>query len=400
MHARPDTVAPVALLPTVLILGLLASFGPLAIDMYLPALPAIGHDLGVGPGQVQLTLSAFFIGFAGGQLVYGPVSDRWGRRPALVGGIVLFVATSALCAISPSIEWLTAFRLLNALGGGAGVVVARAVVRDRFSTDHAARVLSFVMLVTGLAPLLAPLIGGQVLLWLGWRAIFWLLAGFGAVALLAVLTWLPESRPKRPTTAAPLAADVARIAADPRALAGIMAGGAAFAGMFAYISGTPFVYIELFAVSPQAYGVLFAINVIGIMAGAVVNVRLVLHHGARRMIAIAATTAALAALALLLAAITGAGGLAGIVVPLFVYMSTLNVISANALSLAAEAHAARAGSVAALFGATQFALGAVAGLAVGQLHDGTPVPMAAVIAACGLLCLLAQRIAVRRPPDR
>jgi len=403
MSSSRDSVSSQRVLSTVLILGVLAAFGPLSIDMYLPGLPTIGRELDAGAGQVQLTLSAFFVGFAGGQLLYGPFSDRWGRRPVLVGGISLYVAASALCAISPNIETLIAFRLLHALGGGAGVVVARAVVRDRFPTDQAARVLSFMMLVTGLAPLLAPLIGGHVLVWFGWRAIFWLLTGFGLMALVAVLAWLPESRPAERRPARPFRTvftGYGRVLGDLRTLACILAGGTAFAGMFAYISGTPFVYIELFGIAPQAYGYLFALNVLGIMGGAVLNARLVLHCGAPVMISIGGIVAALSGVALLITAISGTGGLLGIVVPLFFYMSTLNLISANAMALAAEAHADRAGTVAALFGAGQFGLGAVAGSAVGLLHDGSAMPMAVVIAVCGVLCLLSQRIALHLPRQR
>jgi DHA1 family bicyclomycin/chloramphenicol resistance-like MFS transporter len=376
------------------ILGLLGAFGPMSVDMYLPALPAIGDDLVASTGSVQLTLSAFFVGFALGQLAYGPLSDRFGRRPMLISGIGLYVVTSAMCALSPDIESLIGYRLLHALGGGAGTVVARAVVRDHFDTDQGARVLSFMMLVTGVAPLLAPIAGGYVLKWLGWRAIFWLLSGFGALALMTVVIALPESNPPERRARSRLlgvfTGYVAVIRSAP-ALGSILSGGAAFAGMFAYISGTPFVYIELFGVAPEHYGYLFGLNIVGMMIGAFLNGRLVVRYGAPRLMAIGTVLAAVSGAILVVTAWSGAGGLIGIVIPLLFYLASLSVIGANAIARAAANFPERAGAVAALFGATQFGLGAVAGSAVGQLHDGSPVPMAAVIAACGVLSLLADR---------
>lgn len=385
--------------PLIWILGLLAAFGPMSIDMYLPSLPAIGRDLSATAADVQLTLSAFFVGFAVGQLVYGPLSDRYGRRPMLLTGISLYVVTSALCALSPDVDDLIVYRLLHALGGGAGTVVARAIVRDKFDTDRGARMLSFMMLITGLAPLLAPLIGGQVLTLFGWRAIFWVLAGFGLICLLTVLFWLDETNPPDRRSRRGLLqtfAGYAEVLTHRKAVGCILAGGSAFAGMFAYISGTPFVYIELFGVAPTHYGYLFGLNVVGLMAGAYLNGRLVLRFGARRLMAVGTGMLVLAGIALLAAAWTGAGGLVGIVLPLFFYVAPLSFIGANAIARATADFPDRAGGVAAVFGAAQFGFGAIAGAAVGQLHDGSAVPMALVIAVCGLLCVLADRLLAAR----
>lgn len=385
------------------ILGMLAAFGAMSVDMYLPSLPTIGRDLGASPAEVQLTLSSFFVGFAIGQLLYGPLSDRYGRRPILLFGITLYIATSALCATSESIESLTAFRFLHALGGGAGSVVARAIVRDRFDLARRARALSLMMVIMGIAPLLAPLAGGQILALAGWRAIFWLLTGFGAVCLVATLWRIEESNPatgRRRTPLYRLFSGYARVIRHRDAMGCILAGGFVFAGMFAYISGTPFVYIEYFGVPPEAYGFLFGLNVIALMGGAYANTRLAGRFGLRRLMAGAALSTAGAGLLLLAAAWTGAGGLAGIVVPLFLYMAGLNLIAVNAIALATEDFPYDAGAVTALFGGVQIGLGAVAGIAVGQLHDGTPVPMSAVIAACGLLAVAAERGLRPRHPRR
>lgn len=374
------------------ILGLLTAFGPMSIDMYLPSLPRIAEELAATPGDVQLTLSAFFVGTAVGQLLYGPLSDRFGRRPMLLGGITLYIATSALCALSTTIEALIAFRFLHALGSGAGMVIARAVVRDLFDTEGAARALSLMMLVMGVAPMFAPLVGGQILATFGWRAIFWLLTGFGVLCLLAVLIRLPESNPPERRMRAGFRALIGGfgdILGNRMALGCILSGGFAFAGMFAYISGTPFVYIQYFGVPAEYYGFLFGLNIFGMMLWAALNARLVARRGAVGMMRVGVVQLFLGGGLLLIAGITGGFGLLGIVVPLFIYMSALNPVAANALARASEPFPRQAGSTAALFGSVQFLLGAVAGTAVGQFHDGTPLPMAMVIAACGLFALLA-----------
>lgn len=384
------------------ILGLLTAFGPMSIDMYLPSLPKIGSELLATPGDVQLTLSAFFVGSAIGQLFYGPLSDRFGRRPMLLGGIVLYIATSALCAVSTSIEALIVFRFLHALGSGAGMVIARAVVRDLFDTAGAARALSLMMLVMGIAPMFAPLVGGQILAVFGWRAIFWLLTVFGVVCLLAVLFRLPESHPADRRIRSGWGEQLrgfGEILTNRMAFGCILSGGFAFAGMFAYISGTPFVYIQYFQVPAEYYGFLFGLNIAGMMAWAALNARLVVGRGARGMMLIGVVQLAVGGGLLVAAGMTGAFGLIGIVLPLFIYMSSLNPVAANALARASEPFPRRAGATAAIFGFTQFTLGALAGTAVGQLHDGTPLPMAAIIGACGLLSLLAHFWAGRGAPS-
>jgi len=382
-----DVPRPRALIVT---LGALVAFGPMSIDMYLPSLPSIARDFSVPLSEVQLTLSTFFLGFAGGQLVYGPLSDRFGRRPVLLAGIAAYVATSALCALSTGIAMMLAARLVQALGGGAGSVIARAVLRDLFESNRAAQALSQLALITGLAPLAAPLVGGQVLLWLGWRAIFWVLTGFGALCLLAAASIVPETHPasRRQMLRLPaMLGGYLRVLGHRQALGNVLAGGCAFMGMFAYISGTPFVYIEHFGVPPEAYGFLFGLNILGMMGGAALNARLVVRKGARRMMGYALAQMAAAGVLLLAVGGSGAFGLPGVVVPLFLYLCVLNPAGANAIARTTERFPRQAGAAAALFGATQFGLGAIAGTLVGQLHDGTPLAMCAVVAACGLAAL-------------
>ncbi len=395
--AQPRT-AESRLLSMVMVLGLLSTFAPISIDMYLPSLPTIGREYLASTGDVQLTLSAFFIGFALGQLFWGPLSDKFGRRPMLIAGVVLFIVTSALCALSTSIEALTGFRALQALGGGAGTVIARAVVRDRFDTDHGARVMSYMMLVTALAPLCAPLIGGYVLQWFGWRMIFWILTGFGAICLVTLLVGLPESNPRERRSKAAIwrvFAGYAGVFVDLRVVASLLTGGFAFAGMFAYISGTPFVYIELFGVPPEAYGYLFGLNIVSLMIAAYINGKLVIRHGTKRLVVFGASLAACSGGALLYTAWSGASGLVGIVIPLIFYLGSISFISANAIALAVEGYPTKAGTVVAVFGASQFGFGAIAGTSVGQLYNNTPVPMAAVIAGCGLISLISALMLLR-----
>ncbi len=382
----------------ILVLGALAAFGPMSVDMYLPSLPDIAAEFAAPTSSVQLTLSAFFLGFAAGQLVYGPLSDRFGRRPVLLAGIGLYVLTSAACALSAGIGFMIAARGLQALGGGAGTVVSRAIVRDLFAADRAAQVMSLMMLVMSVAPLVAPLLGGQLLYWLGWRAIFWVLAAFGAACLLAVARAIPETNPPQRRHPLPLAAvrgAYLRVLRHRQASGSILVGSLALAGMFAYISGTPFIYIEIFHVPPQLYGLLFGLNIVGMMGGAYLNSRLVTRLGSAFLLSLGTGIVCGAGLLLLALAWTGTGGLLGIVVPLFFYVGALNLISANAIARTLQHFPHTAGTAAALFGAAQFTLGAVAGTLVGQLHNGTAVPMAAVIAACGVLSLAVERLLSR-----
>ena len=381
-----------------LLLGALTGFGPMSIDMYLPALPAIAESLHSSASGVQLTLSAFFVGFGAGQLIYGPCSDRWGRRPPMLGGIALYIVASWLCALASGVGPLTAFRLLQGLGACSAPLLARAMVRDLYDRDRGASMLSLMMLIMGAAPLLAPLVGGQLLVVSGWRSIFGVQAGFGAVCLLGgwVGGFETLARAKRSgANAAEMLARYGALLRDRAYLGYTISSGAAFAGMFAYFAGSPFVFIQLYRVPPQHYGFLFAVNVVGLMVGAAVNSRLVLRYGSDRLLRYGVRAAAVAGGVLLVAAVTGAGGLAGLVIPLAAYMSSLSFVGANAMAGALSRFRHVAGTASALAGTIQFTLAALAGLAVGALNSGTAVPMAAVIAATGVVSLATHRAFVR-----
>jgi DHA1 family bicyclomycin/chloramphenicol resistance-like MFS transporter len=380
-----------------LVLGALTAFGPLSIDMYLPALPALADSFGVSPGRVQLTLSAFFLGFGTGQLVYGPLADRWGRRPPLLAGIGLYIGASVLCALSTDVAGLIALRLVQGLGACAGPLITRAVVRDLYERDRAARMLSLMMLVMGAAPLLAPLVGGQLLRAFGWRSIFAALAAFGVLCFVTAWLFLRETLGAARRSRAGVPAMVARygvLLADRAFLGYTVSSGAAYAGMFAYFAGSPFVFIRLHGVAAEHYGFLFALNVIGLMACAAVNSRLVPRHGADRLLRRGVAAVALAGGWLLVAAATGWGGLAGLVIPLLVFIASLSFVGANALASALVAFPHMAGTASALAGTIQFGFGAASGAAVSVLHDGTALPMAAVIAGAGLTSFAVHRLVV------
>jgi MFS transporter, DHA1 family, multidrug resistance protein len=380
------------------VLGMLTAFGPLSIDMYLPALPALAASFGTSPSRVQLTLSAFFVGFGTGQLVYGPLADRWGRRPPLLGGVGLYVLASTLCALSPSVGLLTALRLLQGLGACAGPLIARAIVRDVYERDRAARMMSLLMLVMGAAPLLAPLLGGQLLVTVGWRAIFWTLSAFGVLCLVTAGLGLPETLGPGQRSQGSLLGVLARYAelASHRSFLGyVLASASAYAGMFAYFAGSPFVFIQLYGIPAERYGFLFGLNVVGLMAGAALNSRLVLRFGSDALLRIGVTTAALSGIALVVVAAAGLGGLPGLVVPIFCFMTSLSFVGANAMAGALSSFPHMAGTASALAGTIQFAVGALSGAAVGALHDGTALPMGIVIAVAGVASLLLHRLLVR-----
>lgn len=369
-----------------LILGTLAAFGPLSIDMYLPALPTIAGEFGTTTAAIQQTLSAFFIGLALGQLFYGPISDRMGRRAPLLFGCAMYTAVSLGIIFAPSVGWLLGLRFLQALGSSAGVVIGRSVVRDLFDERESARMFSFLVLVMGIAPITAPLIGGQLLVLFGWRSIFLMLAGFGVLCFVMVWLWLEESLPHARRTASGLGSVLrgyGGLLTDARYMGFALAGGLASAAMFAYISGSPFVFIELNGVPPAQFGFFFGANALGLIAASQLNRWLLARYTSTQLLIVALSVTAGAALLLLLATLLGIGGFPLMLVLLFVTIASTGMVGPNAMALALAPYGRRAGSAAALLGATQFAAGALAGALVGVLANGTALPMASVIALCG-----------------
>jgi DHA1 family bicyclomycin/chloramphenicol resistance-like MFS transporter len=389
-------------LELMLILGTLSAFGPLATDMYLPALPLLEGEFWTGAAEVQLTLASSFLGFALGQGVYGPLSDRLGRRLPLLAGLALFLAGSIACALAPDIRSLILARLAQGLGACAGVVLGRAMVRDLFPVAEMPRVLSALMLVSGVAPVLAPLLGGQVMGIAGWRGIFWLLTAIGFISAAAVLWRLPESRPGNPAApVAPLAVARAygRLLRDRGFLAQVLTMGFGMGALFAYIAGSPFVVIELHGVPAERFGLIFGANAAGLVALSVANGRLVARFGPRRMLLAALLLQAGAGLVLLGVAwsgLDGLWGLWGLLPPLFLCVAAIGALAPNAAALALAPHGGQAGTASALIGMAQFGMGAVAAALVGVLHARSALPMASIIAGSALVALLAQTWLAKR----
>lgn len=380
----------------VLILGALTAFSSMSIDMYLPAFPQIARDLGVSLGTVQLSISAFLFGSAAGQLFYGPLADRWGRRTPLLAGLTLYVAASFGCAAVHTGGGLLFWRVVMAVGGGAGMVISRAVVRDLYDTTEAARMFSLLMLVMGAAPILAPMAGGQLLLVTGWRGIFYFLGVFGILSLTAATVFLPESLPPERRSrrgATEMAAVYGHLLRNRRYLCYAIALGCIAGVNFSYISGAPFVFIELNGISPQNFGLFFGANAIGLIGASQVNRRLLRRFSSQRILNAAFTVNGTAALFLTASVFTGIGGFPLQAALLFVCLGATGLLYPNVTALALAPFDKAAGSASALLGTIQYSLGATAGALVGTLHNGTAMPMTATMAACGLVGWWATRVA-------
>lgn len=372
-----------------LILGALSAFGPLAIDFYLPSFPTLARAFATDVEHVQLSLASYFVGLAIGQLIYGPMADRFGRRKPLLVGVALFSLASLACALAPSLEWLIAARFVQALGGCAGMVVSRAVVRDLCDPISSAKVFSQLMLVMGLAPILAPLAGGLLLSSLGWPSIFICLTLFSFACLLAVAKWLPETladdAPPAPLRGA--LGEYKRLFADLPFMGYALTGGFAIAGMFAYIAGSPFIFIELYGIPAEHYGWLFGSNALGFILVAQLNAWLVARHGPTYWLGKTVWFYLACGLGLLLVALSKPLALWPLLTPLFGCIASLGILLPNALACAMAGQGTHAGSASALLGSVQFVIAASAATMVGVLHDGSAWPVAAVIFSCGVLAV-------------
>jgi DHA1 family bicyclomycin/chloramphenicol resistance-like MFS transporter len=371
----------------VFILATLTAFGPLSIDMYLPAFPQIANDFHTSIVTVQLSLTSFFLGLALGQLFYGPVIDRFGRKPPVYFGLVVYGLASILCAVAPSVEILILGRFLQALGACAGMVVSRAVVRDLYEERDAARVFSLLMLVMGVAPILAPIVGGYITTHWGWHSVFGLLGSISLICLFAVFAVLPETRGPNPLVKLSSALQTyGSIAKNRRFIGYTISGALAQAGMFAYITGSPFVFIELFKVPAAHYGWIFGSNAFGLIAASQINVRLLKKTPPEKILRYSFGILALASISLVLATVARLG-FWGLVIPLFVYIATLGITLPNTAAAALSSEGARAGSASAFLGTMQFTLAAITSAAVSSFDTGTSMPMSATMASCGALGL-------------
>ncbi|MCI3930326.1 multidrug effflux MFS transporter [Streptomyces sp. AN091965] len=376
-----------------LILGGLTAMPPLSMDMYLPALPEVTDALHAPAATIQLTLTACLMGMALGQLVVGPMSDKWGRRRPLLAGLLVYVLATAICAFAPTAELLIAFRLLQGLAGAAAIVIARAVVRDLYDGVEMARFFSTLMLISGVAPVVAPLIGGQVLRLTDWRGIFVVLTVVGIALTLLVWRSLPETLApgdRHGGGTAEALRTMRGLLAD-RVFTGYMvAGGFAFAALFAYISASPFVIQEIYGASPQTFSLLFGVNSVGLIVVGQINGKLLVGRvSLDKALGFGLVVITLAATALLLmtSGVFGDVGLVGVAAGLFVLMSAMGLAmpNTNALALMRTKHAA--GSASALLGTSSFLIGAIASPLVGIAGEKTAVPMAVVQLACGLAAI-------------
>lgn len=370
-----------------LLLGLLSAFGPLSIDMYLPALPTIAGALETDAEGVGRTLAAYFVGMGVGQLAAGPFLDRFGRLRPLRIGLALYVVGSLLCAFAPGLDALVAGRAVQGLGGAIVLVVPRAVVRDLRSGAEAARLLSRLVLVMGVAPIVAPLLGGAVLNALGWRPIFWLLALFAAAALVVVPRLLPETAPAhRPGHT--LAGNLRALLSDRLFVGHTLAVSFAGAALFGYIAGASFVFIELHGIPPEHFGWFFGANAVAYVGAAQLNRRFLRLVPPARILALASRLNAALGVGVLVVAATGVGGPWGLGAALFAFMGSLGLVPPNATALALERQGARAGLASAIQGATQSTVAALTAWTVGALHDGTALPMGAAVAAAAIVAAL------------
>lgn len=384
-----------------LLLGSLTAFGPIAIDMYLPSMPAIAADLHTDPASAQQTMSVFLIGMALGQLLYGPISDRVGRRPPLIVGIAVFVVMSIGCAFAKTIGALIVMRFLQALGACVGQVVARAVVTDVYDRREAPRMFSMLMLVMGLAPILAPIGGGWILEVANWQTIFFFLALFGLVIGGLVLVRLPESRgehvAEHARTESPWRG-LFTVARNRHIVGYAIAGGMGTAAMFTYITCVPDLLIKHYDIPPEHFGWFFGMNAAGLIAGSQVNRHLLARHSSHDMLKVALHISLGLSLLLLVSALTDFGGLPGLLVPLFLLITCMGFVLPNGGASAMVIDLKRAGSTSAFTGSFSFALGAGGSAIAGALYDGSSHPMAIVITGALAIGVLVLKFVVRKPP--
>jgi DHA1 family bicyclomycin/chloramphenicol resistance-like MFS transporter len=391
---RPGTFALTALLAG------LSAVGPLTTDMYLPSLPDIARQLSASTAQVQLTISAYLIGFALGQIVYGPLSDRHGRKPVLLAAVGLYCAASVACALSTSIDMLIAARALQALGGSGGIVLARAIVRDLYSGARAGRELSVIGAVMALAPVLAPVAGGLLQTAFGWRSVFVTLVAAGVAGAAIVWLLLPETLAKRaaePISASSIAKSYGVLVRNPGYLAYMGLAAASYAGLFAWISGASFVLQNLYGLSALAFGIAFAFGSVGYMTGSTLSARLTHRVGLDGILGLGGCAVAAGGLAMVAALALGLGSAASLVVPVALYLAGLGMVLPQSIAGAMSPFPERAGAASSLLGFVQQSVAAIVGALVGVTlgKSAWPLAIGVAVAGCATLALWIATRAVR-----
>ncbi len=389
------------LLRPALVLGLLSCVGPFAIDMYLPAMPAIGTALGASVQDMQTTITAYFIAFGLAQLVYGPWADQSGRKPPLYAGLAVFFVGSVLCTFAPSTAWLIAGRAVQGLGGAAMMVVPRAIIRDQYTGPRATQLMAAVMLVISVSPMLAPLAGSGLMALFGWRAIFAALLIASGVSLLILIFGQPETLPtdlRQRFDAKATWASTKKLMRDRAFLSLTFLGGFGMASFFVFIASAAFVYTNAFGLSPTGFSLAFAINAIGFFAASQLAGPLGMRFGARRVMGVASTGFALFTLGLFALSLPGGIGLYTVIGGLFLANACLGLVIPTAMVMALDDHGAEAGLASSLGGTLQMLVGGVMIALAGPFFDGTARPMLATIAICGALAFLLSRVVSGRQP--
>ena len=393
------SVMPSSLLRYAVILGLLSAIGPFAIDMYLPALPSIGQDLGASTGAVQMSLMAFFLSVGFGQLIYGPLADMVGRKPPLYFGLALFALASIGCAMAPNVEMLVAFRFVQGLGACAGMVVPRAIVRDLHTGNEAAKLMSMLMLVFSVSPILAPLAGSAVTAFASWRAIFWIVMVAAILGILLLALALRETRPAEDRVESGIGSALAGywlLLRDRHFLGLVFIGAFGISSFFAYLANSSFVLIDHYGLTPTQYSLAFSINAVSFFGFSQLNGKLGSMFGLARVMRVAVSGFAAAVVVLFLLVLSGIDGLPVIIGMLFVANGFLGLVIPASAVLALDEHGEIAGTASALMGTLQMATGAVVMAVVGLFLDGTALPMIAGIAGCGVIAFTLAQVTLGR----
>jgi MFS transporter, DHA1 family, multidrug resistance protein len=372
----------------ILILGLLSAIGPFSIDTYLAGFPIIAKDLGVSVDEVSYSLASFFIGISFGQMLYRPLLDRFGRKKPLIIGLTIYVFASAACAVSTSIEMLIGFRLLQALGGCVGMIAPRAIVRDSFPVAESAKIFSTLILILGVSPLIAPTVGSYMIVAFGWHSVFWLQAIIGVLLLLAVIFYLQESRKPDPTISL-LPADITKtfwgVFRNPQFFTYAFAGSMMSGGIYAYVSGSPFVFMEIFKTNEQQYGWIFSLLAGGLILSSQLNNLALKKYTSAEIIRVTLVSQAFFGLFLCILSFFGWLNLQTATPLIFLFLCCQGFSFPNASALSLAPFSKEAGSASALMGALQMGFGAIAAALVGYFSNGSSLPMTGVMAGCALL---------------
>ncbi|GAA5647548.1 MULTISPECIES: Bcr/CflA family multidrug efflux MFS transporter [Vibrio] len=369
------------------VLGAIGALTPLAIDMYLPAMPEIARDLGVTAGEVQITLTAYTAGFAIGQLIHGPLADSYGRKPVLFLGVLFFGIAAFVSAATNDIDALTYVRTAQGFAGAAAAVIIQAVVRDMFDREDFARAMSFVTLVITIAPLVAPMIGGHLAVWFGWRSIFWVLVAFAVVVMALVLWMIPETLPvekRQPLRLGSTLRNYARLLRNPVAMGLMLSGGFSFAGMFAFLTAGSFVYIDIYGVTPNQFGYLFGLNIVAMIVMTSINGRLVKRVGSHNMLRFGLTVQLIAGIGLFTGWVLDLG-LWGTVPFVVMFIGTLSTIGSNSMGLLLSGYPYMAGTASSLAGTLRFGTGSLIGAVVAAMPSGYVWPMILMMSVCSVL---------------